>query len=202
MRPPIFFGIPGATWVTVLAFWIPFYVWFLSEIWLGYRKRELPAGSTTRDRGSKWVLISSIWTTVFLSIALAMALPQVAITADRYAIFVAGLVLMLAGMGLRWYSIFVLGRSFTCEVSTREGQRVMQSGPYRWVRHPSYTGGLLTLVGIALCCLNWLSLAPIVVGLAGYAYRIRVEEEALADGLGDEYRDYMRRTRRLIPFIV
>jgi protein-S-isoprenylcysteine O-methyltransferase Ste14 len=69
-------------------------------------------------------------------------------------------------------------------------------------RHTSYTGGLLTLVGILVCCLNWASLAALAVAAAGYAFRIRVEEEALKDGLGDEYRVYMRRTRRLIPFIL
>jgi protein-S-isoprenylcysteine O-methyltransferase Ste14 len=79
---------------------------------------------------------------------------------------------------------------------------VVTSGPYRWIRHPSYTGALLTLLGILVCCLNWLSFFALLLAIAGYAYRIRVEEAALAEGLGDAYRDYMRRTRRLIPFIV
>jgi protein-S-isoprenylcysteine O-methyltransferase Ste14 len=78
---------------------------------------------------------------------------------------------------------------------------VVQAGPYRWVRHPSYTGSLVTILGVLLCCLNWASLAAFALALAGYAYRIRIEEEALAESLGDEYRSYMRRTRRLIPRI-
>jgi protein-S-isoprenylcysteine O-methyltransferase Ste14 len=109
---------------------------------------------------------------------------------------------MVAGMALRWYSIRVLGTSFTCEVSTRPGQEVIQAGPYRWIRHPSYTGGLITVLGVLVCCLNWLSFAALVVTLAGYAYRIRIEERALARDLGPAYRDYMRRTKRLIPFLV
>ena len=113
-----------------------------------------------------------------------------------------GLVLMLAGMALRWYSIRVLGTSFTVDVVTRPGQEVMESGPYRWVRHPSYTGGLVTVLGILLCCLNLASLAAIVAAAAGYVYRIKVEERALATDLGPAYRDYMRRTKRLIPFLI
>jgi protein-S-isoprenylcysteine O-methyltransferase Ste14 len=202
MRPPIFFGIQGATWLTVLAFWLILYVWLASELFLGWKKRVLPAGSKMQDRGSKWILIASVWGTVVLGIGLSVVFPQAAITSGRNALFVIGLLLMLAGMSLRWYAILALGISFTPDVATREGQRVMQSGPYRWVRHPSYTGGLLTLVGILVCCLNWASLAALAVAAAGYAFRIRVEEEALTDGLGDEYRVYMRRTRRLIPFIL
>jgi protein-S-isoprenylcysteine O-methyltransferase Ste14 len=202
LRPPIFFGVTGATRATVLAFWISTYIWVGSEIWLGYKKRLRPADAKLRDRGSKWVLIGSVWATAILGIGLAMLFPQTAITTHRNALFVSGLILLWAGMGLRWYSIFALGTSFTSEVATRAGQQVMQSGPYRLIRHPSYTGGLLTLLGIVVCCLNWVSLAALVPAFAGYAYRIRVEEEALADGLGDEYRQYMRRTRRLIPFIL
>jgi protein-S-isoprenylcysteine O-methyltransferase Ste14 len=109
---------------------------------------------------------------------------------------------MVAGMALRWYSIRVLGTSFTCEVSTRPGQEVVQTGPYRWIRHPSYTGGLITVLGVLVCCVNWLSFAALIFVLAGYAYRIRIEERALARDLGAAYRDYMRRTKRLIPFLV
>lgn len=202
MRPPIFFGTPGATWVTVLAFWLTLYVWLSSELFLGWKKRVLPKGAKTQDRGTKWILIASVWGTTVLGIGLAVLFPQAAITSGRSVLFVVGLLLMLVGIGLRWYAILALGVSFTPDVATHEGQRVMQSGPYRWVRHPSYTGGLLTLIGILVCCLNLASLAALALAAAGYAFRIRVEEEVLADGLGDEYRDYMRRTRRLIPFIL
>jgi protein-S-isoprenylcysteine O-methyltransferase Ste14 len=105
-------------------------------------------------------------------------------------------------LALRWYSISVLGTSFTCNVATHPGQQVVQSGPYRWIRHPSYTGGLLTVLGVLVCCLNWASLAALILVAFGYANRIRVEERALAADLGPAYRDYMRRTRRLIPFLI
>src|SRR5262249_50419629 len=81
-------------------------------------------------------------------------------------------------------------------------QTVVQKGPYRLVRHPSYTGALLTVLGILLCQTNWLSLACFLLALPGFAYRIRVEERALVTALGEPYRDYMRRTKRLVPSVV
>ena len=200
--PPIFFGNAGATTASVVAFWVVFYIWIGGEFWLGYRRRQIPTGATGHDSGSRILLISSIWATVAIGIGLAFGFPDAAIITGRNWVFVAGLLLMIAGLVLRWYSIWVLGVSFTCEVATRPGQEVVQSGPYRWVRHPSYTGGLLTILGVLLCCVNLASLAALVVAAAGYAYRIRIEERALANDLGPAYRDYMRRTKRLIPFLI
>jgi protein-S-isoprenylcysteine O-methyltransferase len=193
----MFFGNPGATIASVVAFWVVFYLWIGAEIWIGYRRR-LPAGTAAKDRGSKWLLISGVWASVALGIVLAFAIPEAAIKTGRWAVFIGGLVLMLAGLALRWYSIRVLGASFTTEVAAQSGQVVVESGPYRWIRHPSYTGSLLTVLGVLL---NVASLAALIVAIAGYAYRIRVEERTLATALGRAYRDYMRRTKRLIPLL-
>ena len=198
----MFIGSSDATVASVVVFWTVLYFWVGSELWLGLRRTRLPAGATGHDSGSKWWVITSVWTSVAIGMWIAFLFTAAAIPDRRIAVFVVGLALMIAGMALRWYSIRVLGASFTCEVSTRPGQEVVESGPYRWVRHPSYTGGLLTLLGVLVCCVNWASLAALVVAVAGYAYRIRIEERALAADLGTPYRDYMRRTKRLIPFVV
>jgi protein-S-isoprenylcysteine O-methyltransferase Ste14 len=200
--PPIFFGNPGATNASVFAFWFVFYVWIGSEVWLGYKRRRRPSGAAYQDAGSKWWLISSIYVSVALGIGLAFGFPDAAIVSGRTVFFVVGLFLMVAGLVLRWYSIRVLGASFTCEVATRPGQKVVEAGPYRLVRHPSYTGSLLTVLGMLVCSCNVVSLVALIPAVLGYANRIRVEEHALAKDLGDPYRDYMRRTKRLIPFVV
>jgi len=76
----------------------------------------------------------------------------------------------------------------------------VRSGPYRVLRHPSYTGSLLGIFGLSLTFAN---VAAIVVFnlciLGAFLYRIRVEERTLLEGLGDEYAEYMRHTYRLIP---
>jgi len=109
---------------------------------------------------------------------------------------------MLAGMALRFYAMWVLGRSFTYYVAVHAKQTVVEVGPYRYVRHPSYSGALMILVGLGLTLGNWAGLLVLVVcvGIA-YAYRISVEESALAAALGEPYRQYMCRTRRLVPFL-
>jgi protein-S-isoprenylcysteine O-methyltransferase Ste14 len=198
----MFIGSSDATVTSVVIFWAVLYLWIGTELWLGFRRRHLPSGATDHDAGSKWLVIASVWTSVAIGMWIAFLFTGAAIRSERIAVFTGGLVLMVAGMALRWYSIRVLGASFTCEVSTRPGQVVVESGPYRWVRHPSYTGGLLTLLGVLVCCVNWASPAVLIVAVVGYAYRIRIEERALAMGLGTPYRDYMRRTKRLIPFVV
>jgi protein-S-isoprenylcysteine O-methyltransferase len=95
-----------------------------------------------------------------------------------------------------------LGRFFTYDVAVQAGQGIVEAGPYRYIRHPSYTGALVTLVGLGLALGNWAALLTILacMGIA-YAYRISVEEAALIAALGEPYKQYMRRTRRLIPFL-
>lgn len=79
---------------------------------------------------------------------------------------------------------------------------MIESGPYRLVRHPSYTGALLAFLGFGFSLGNWLALLVIIVPIfVAFAYRIKVEERALVDALGDRYVSYARRTKRLLPFI-
>lgn len=112
----------------------------------------------------------------------------------------AGLALLVAGTALRWAAIRALWKYFTVNVSILEGQRVVRSGLYRVVRHPSYTGLLLRYLGFGLAFANWLSAALIFLPLlAATLYRIRVEEAALSEHFGEEYAAYARDTKRLVP---
>ena len=203
MEPQVFYGNPGATHLVVILFWAVFYLWAGSEWYLGYRlTRRKGAGSSDSDAGSKWILISSIWLGIVVGFVLAVLVPSAALREHRHLLLAIGIVVALVGLGLRWYSICFLGQSFTCEVATRPGQEVIDRGPYRWIRHPSYTGGLLTVLGLLLCLTNPLAFLGLLVAVAGYAYRIRVEEGVLAVQLGEPYRLYIRRTKRLIPFVL
>ena len=113
-----------------------------------------------------------------------------------------GLLVMCAGLVLRVWAILELGGFFRGVVTIQEDHRLVSSGPYRYVRHPSYTGFLLALVGLAIALGHWTSLlALLAAGLAGIAYRIHVEERALVGALGNDYRRYQRRTKRLLPLL-
>jgi protein-S-isoprenylcysteine O-methyltransferase len=111
-----------------------------------------------------------------------------------------GLALLAAGLLLRWWSVIHLGRFFTPDVVIAADHRVIDTGPYRLIRHPSYTGVLLVIAGVSLCFGNLASALVLVVpNLALLMQRMRIEEAALSRGLGEPYRAYMSRTKRLIP---
>jgi protein-S-isoprenylcysteine O-methyltransferase Ste14 len=120
----------------------------------------------------------------------------------RWPLFVAGLLLMAAGLAIRFWAIVTLGRFFTVDVRVHPGQTVVDRGPYRWVRHPAYTGLLVFLVGLGLALTNWASLLVLaLLPAAGLVLRIRSEERALLAGLGEDYRRFAESRRRLFPGI-
>ena len=115
---------------------------------------------------------------------------------------VAGVTLIAAGIGLRAWSIATLGRLFQFQITIQPGHHVVTSGPYRYLRHPSYTAILLVLAGIALACGDvWSLVAALVLGGAGLAIRIRAEERQLTGALGEEYTRFAAARKRLIPTV-
>jgi protein-S-isoprenylcysteine O-methyltransferase Ste14 len=113
-----------------------------------------------------------------------------------------GLVLFWGGISLRIWSFRTLGRYFTFTVQTSRDQPVITDGPYRLIRHPSYAGLLLVFMAVGLFIGNWWSLVGLTVAIAGgLVFRIRVEERALMQNLGDRYRDYAASHKRLVPLI-
>ena len=142
------------------------------------------------------------WLALALGFALSFAVPQATMMWKRTSVFFVGIALMLAGMAFRFYAMWVLGRFFTYDVAIQPDQTTVEAGPYRYIRHPSYTGALITLVGFGLALGNWAAVLAILVCMGtAYAYRISVEESALVAALGEPYKQYMRRTRRLVPFL-
>ncbi len=112
----------------------------------------------------------------------------------------AGITVAVIGIAFRIWAILTLGRFFKFVVVIQEGHRVIDRGPYRFLRHPSYTGGLVALLGIGITLANSLGiLAATVIPLLAILVRIRIEEARLLSALGQDYRDYAARTRRLIP---
>lgn len=111
-----------------------------------------------------------------------------------------GISLLVIGVTIRWTAIYTLGKYFTGTVMIKDDHRLIQSGLYRHLRHPAYTGALVAHLGLGLSYSNWFSLTLSVVPfLAAALYRIHVEERALAEAFGEEYRAYSRHTKRLIP---
>jgi protein-S-isoprenylcysteine O-methyltransferase Ste14 len=113
---------------------------------------------------------------------------------------VAGLVVISLASAFRTWAIVTLGQFFNVMVTIQEDHRIVERGPYRLVRHPAYLGSILATTGFGLTEGDWVSVAVISLGaLLAFAMRIRVEERALLDALGEPYASYTRRTSRLIP---
>jgi protein-S-isoprenylcysteine O-methyltransferase Ste14 len=171
----------------------------LSEVRVRLRSDRNPHG-TRLDRRSLQVVKATIVIGAGGAVLLAAKAPGWAIAGSGWPLLVAGLVLMCVGIAIRQWAFAVLGRFFTIDVRVQTGQTVVEGGPYRWVRHPSYTGLIVTFLGLGLALGNWGSLAlAAVVPTAGLVYRIRFEERALLAGLGEPYRRYAEGRPRLVP---
>ena len=159
------------------------------------------AEATSRDRGSQIVLRACVAPAAVLLVLSPRIAPAAEIR-PPFVCAVAGIVIFAAGEALRVWAKVTLGRYFTYTVMTSSDQPVITGGPYRFVRHPSYTGMLLIAIGIGAAFGNWLGLGALVLAvLVGLGYRIHVEEKALLEELGDRYRTYAEHHKRLIPFV-
>jgi protein-S-isoprenylcysteine O-methyltransferase Ste14 len=171
----------------------------IAESLLLLRRRD---DGVTADRGTKWVTALASRAAIFGALAIAALVPRMRAGANDWATFGLGIVLVLAGAGLRDWAIVTLGRFFRREVTIAPGQRLVRRGPYRVLRHPSYTGLILVCAGYGLAFGSWVAAAVALLVMAvGLLPRIRVEERALAGEFGAEYADYARSTARLVPGI-
>ena len=147
------FDEPGAR----IAFDVVVGAFVLSELTIRLRSERNRAGSRL-ERTSLLVVQATALGGVGGAILLARRLPGAAVAGGRWPLFVAGLVLMCAGIAVRQWAVVTLGRFFTIDVRVQPGQTVVDRGPYRWVRHPSYTGLILTFLGFGLALVNWAAL--------------------------------------------
>ena len=172
----------------------------LSEYSQGMEGRK---GATRIGRRSSWlaaVACAIAATNVVLYLAPRIA-PAATIRPGAVA-FAIGMVTLLAGLALRGWSFKALGQYFTFTVMVSSDQPVVATGPYRLLRHPSYTGVLLACAGIGLASANWAGLAGVtLLPLALILWRIHIEENALLTTLGDRYRAYASHHKRLVPLI-
>ena len=178
-------------------------VWVLSEIGILIftRARAKTAGPQNHDRGSLLLLWPVITVSIFLGTWYGRVHPP-DLFRDASEARSVSIALLVLGLAIRWMAILKLGRSFTANVVIQQKQRVEKSGIFRFVRHPSYSGLLIIFVGIALNTRAWIGFAIVLVPIAiALLYRIHVEEKALSNAFGEEYRSYCRSTKRLIPGI-
>lgn len=173
--------------------------WFISELIINKFFRS-GTSDGDQDKGTRRI----IWITIAifnnLGIIIAVLLK---FDLSTYAIVpFAGLLLILAGMVIRFIAVRSLGRFFTVNVTIREDHKIIQTGLYKLIRHPAYSGSLISFFGLGIALNNWISVFVITIPITiAFMNRIKIEEALLTDQFGEAYTEYMKRTYCLIPLI-
>lgn len=174
------------------------YGWIAMEVAIAVATRTRSSQGALHDRGTQVLL----WVLIFVSFFAAswLRLPGADMRFDHGALRWAGLEILIGGLALRITAIAMLGKAFSANVAIRSEQTIRRNGLYRYIRHPSYLGMEIIFFAAGLHAHNWISLGILLVlPTAGMLVRIHVEEAALLGAFGEEYADYMRTTKRLIP---
>ena len=168
------------------------------ELWQAFRLRRGVAHASALGE----VVFRVLFFIGILLLPLAASVAPGAVIPGGVGAFVVGAVAGWLGLLLRWWCFVALGRYFTLVLKATSDQVVVERGPYRFLRHPSYTGLLLALLGCGVMLGNWVAtLTSFAVLLAAVVYRVRIEERALIASLGDAYRVFAKHRARLVPFI-
>lgn len=181
-------------------FYIIYAIWLLSEILLN----RLLHSSKQDKKGADKNSLQLIWITILIAIPLSIVIASNYFLPIAHTINInyAGLVIILLGMIIRFMAVYSLGRMFTVDVTFRKEHQLKQDGMYKYVRHPSYTGSLVSFIGFGLSLNNWLSLITAVVPVfIVFMRRIKIEESLLTSQLGEQYINYKKHTAALIPFL-
>ena len=182
-----------------LIYTLSWIIWILLEMWLFIRERKNVDKS--EDKSTRGVNVVSIFLAIVIGyLFINVKYLRIAGSFDNQ--LTVGIIVIWAGLVLRFWSIQTLGKFFRTTVMIQKGHRVVKSGPYRYVRHPSYIGLLLVTLGVAIGMGNWIGLILMVlIVFIALRKRIILEEKVLQKSLGGEYQSYIKNTKKLIPFI-
>lgn len=180
-------------------FYLVWGIWFLMEILLNRTKKSKVVKKSS-DKGT----LNIIWLAILFAISLGIILMYNLNLpfSNNLSVPYLGIFLIIVGVIIRAWAIISLWKSFTVDVAIDENQKLKTNGLYKLIRHPSYLGNLISFIGLGLSLNNILSflIITILVGSA-FLYRIKIEEKALSEKFGQEYDDYMKKSKKLIPFI-
>ncbi len=156
--------------------------------------------TTSSDKGSLWLLYGLI--TLGYALSFAIGATKTGRMHAWNTFFAIGMALVALGLVIRIHSILTLKQYFTYSVATVENHKIIETGLYKFIRHPGYLGQLMIFLGISTSISNWLSILVMLIPVTlGYLYRIKVEERFMVEQLGEAYLNYQERTKRMLPLI-
>ena len=176
------------------------YLYGFFEVFMNLRQRSKIKVTHSSDKSSLWWLYGLIT----LGYALSFSIGATKIGRIYYwnTFFAIGMALVVIGLMVRVHSILTLKQYFTYSVAKVENHKIIETGLYKFIRHPGYLGQLIIFIGISISISNWLSILLMVIPVAmGYIYRIKVEERFMIEQMGEKYLNYQKRTKSLIPMI-
>jgi protein-S-isoprenylcysteine O-methyltransferase Ste14 len=176
------------------------YLYGFFEVFMNLRQTRKNAVTTSGDKNSLWLLYGLI--TAGYTLSFSVGASKIGRIHAWNTFFAIGMALVAAGLIIRILSISTLKQFFTYSVAKVENHTIIETGLYKFIRHPGYLGQLLFFIGISTSMSNWLSILVMMVPITvGYLYRIKVEERFLIEQLGEIYSRYQERTKILIPMI-
>jgi len=113
-----------------------------------------------------------------------------------------GMLLTMLGVAFACWARFILGRNWSSVVQVKQDHELIQRGPYRWVRHPIYTGLLLAFLGTGIAIGEWRGPICVVIVAVSFWFKLRLEERWMRENFGAAYDQYMQRTKALIPGVL
>ena len=176
------------------------YLYGFFEVFMNLSQNRKSKGAVSGDKGSLWVLYGLI--TLGYALSFAIGATKIGRMNGWDTFFAVGAVLVGIGLGIRITSILTLKKYFTYSVAKVADHNLIETGLYKIIRHPGYLGQLLIFLGISISVSNWASILLMMIPVSiGYLYRINVEEKFMIAQLGENYLNYQKRTKRIIPMI-
>jgi protein-S-isoprenylcysteine O-methyltransferase Ste14 len=176
------------------------YLYGFFEVFMNLRQRSKSDVTTSSDKGSLWLLYSLI--TVGYALSFSIGATKIGRVYYWDIFFAIGVTLITIGLIIRIQSMLTLKQYFTYSVAKVDDHKLIETGLYKIIRHPGYLGQLIIFIGISISLSNWLSVLAMMIPITlGYGYRIKVEERFMLEQLGENYLNYQKRTKRIIPMI-
>ncbi len=176
------------------------YLYGFFEVFMNLRQRRKSNVTTSRDKGSLWLLYCLI--TIGYALSFSIGATKTGRIYHWNTFFALGMTLFVIGLVIRIHSILTLKQFFTYSIAKVESHKIVETGLYKFIRHPGYLGQLIIFIGISVSISNWLSILVMMIPVSlGFLYRIKVEEKFMIDQLGEDYKNYQERTKRIIPML-
>jgi protein-S-isoprenylcysteine O-methyltransferase Ste14 len=176
------------------------YLYGFFELFMNLRQRSKSKVTTSSDKNSLWWLYGLI--TLGYALSFSIGVTKIGRIYAWNIFFAVGMVLFILGLMIRIHALLTLKQYFTYSVAKVENHKIIETGLYKFIRHPGYLGQLIIFIGISTSISNWISILAMMVPVTlGFLYRIKVEERFMLEQLGQEYLDYQERTKKIIPLI-